>query len=82
MVLFRQYGIRMNLKKIYRLMKEYHLSCPIRKVNPHKKAGKTKNNHYAPNILERKFNQGNSGHVLLTDNIYITELENVPTYRL
>ena len=36
MVLFRQFGIVMNLKKIRRLMKKYHLTCPIRKKNPYR----------------------------------------------
>lgn len=57
MVLCRQYGVCMN-QKIYRLMKKYHLSCPIRKSNPHKKAGQTKKSHFAPNILNRNFDPG------------------------
>lgn len=39
-------------------MKKYHLSCPIRKSNPHKKAGQTKKSHFAPNILNRNFDPG------------------------
>ena len=38
MVLFRKYGITMNLKKIRRLMKKFGLRCPIRKANPYKKS--------------------------------------------
>jgi len=40
MVLLREYGVVMNLKKIRRLMKKFHLRCPIRKPNPYKKIGK------------------------------------------
>lgn len=29
-------GIRMNVKKIRRLMRKYNLSCPIRKPNPYR----------------------------------------------
>ncbi len=40
MVLFRQFNIVMNLKKIRRLMKKFSLACPIRKANPYKRIGK------------------------------------------
>ena len=33
-------GIRMNLKKIRRLMKKYGLLCPIRKANPYRRMAK------------------------------------------
>lgn len=36
MVLFRQFNIVMNLKKIRRIMKKFGLSCPIRKANLYK----------------------------------------------
>lgn len=71
MVLFRQYGMVMNLKKIHRLMKKFHLRCPIRKPNPYKKIGKAIKSHTVKNILERNFNQGVPGKVLLTDITYI-----------
>lgn len=71
MVLFRQYGVQMNLKKIRRLMKKYHLVCPIRKANPYRKVGKAIKSHTAKNLLERNFNQGIPGKVLLTDITYI-----------
>lgn len=58
MVLFRQYSVQMNLKKIRRLMKKYHLVCPIRKANPYRKVGKAIKSHTAKNLLERNFNQG------------------------
>ena len=31
-------GIRMNVKKIRRLMRKYRLACPIRKPNPYRKS--------------------------------------------
>lgn len=71
MVLFRQYDIQMNLKKIRRLMKKYHLSCPIRRTNPYRKIGKAIKSHTVKNLLERNFNQGIPGKVLLTDITYI-----------
>ncbi len=71
MVLFRQYGIQMNLKKIRRLMKKYHLSCPIRRANPYRKIGKAIKSHTVKNLLERNFDQGIPGKVLLTDITYI-----------
>ncbi len=32
--------VRMNLKKIRRLMKKYNLACPLRQVNPYKQQAK------------------------------------------
>lgn len=34
-------GIRMNVKKIRRLMRKYNLSCPIRKPNPYRRLQKS-----------------------------------------
>lgn len=51
-------GIRMNIKKIRRLMKKYGLVCKIRKVNPYRRMAKAmKTNHIAPNIVNRDFIQ-------------------------
>ncbi len=33
-------GVRMNQKKISRLMKKYNLFCPIRKANPYRRMAK------------------------------------------
>ncbi len=71
MVLFRQFGIVMNLKKIRRLMKKYHLTCPIRKKNPYRQVGKAIKSHTVKNLLDRNFNQRKPGKVLLTDITYI-----------
>ncbi len=71
MVLFREYEIIMNLKKIRRLMKKFGLRCPIRKANPYKKIGKALKSHIVNNIVNRKFDTGEPGKVLLTDITYI-----------
>lgn len=64
-------GIVMNEKKISRIMKKFHLSCPIRKANPYRRMMKAiKSSNYAPNILERHFEDYGPGVVLLTDISY------------
>ena len=46
----------MNIKKIRRLMKKYHLFCPIRKANPYRRMAKAiKTSNYADNLLQREF---------------------------
>lgn len=65
-------GIRMNQKKIRRLMKKYNLICPIRKENPYRKMAKAlKTSNYADNLLERQFESYGPGYVLLTDITYL-----------
>ena len=65
-------GIRMNQKKIRRLMKKYNLICPIRKENPYRKMAKAlKISNYADNLLERQFESYGPGYVLLTDITYL-----------
>lgn len=62
---------RMNLKKIRRLMKKYHLRCPYRRLNPYKQMMRDmKTSHVASNVVSRKFLQG-AGKVLLTDITYL-----------
>ena len=64
-------GIRMNRKKIIRLMKKYHLFCPIRKANPYRRLARAlKSSNYAGNLLERHFEDYGPGYVLLTDITY------------
>lgn len=64
--------VRMNLKKIRRLMKKFNLVCPLRKVNPYKQQAKRmQENRIAPNILNRQFKVGGLWTVLLTDITYI-----------
>ena len=63
---------KMNLKKVRRLMKKYHLFCPIRKPNPYKQMMKAlEESTVAPNLLERKFREYGPRAVLLTDITYL-----------
>ena len=64
--------VNMNIKKIRRLMKKYGLFCPIRKANPYRKMAKAlKTNNFAPNLLNREFEEHGPRAVLLTDITYI-----------
>lgn len=64
-------GIRMNKKKIRRLMRKYGLMCPIRDANPYRRMAKAmKTSNYADNVVKRNFKQG-VRKVLLTDITYI-----------
>lgn len=46
-------GIRMNHKKIRRLMRKYQLFCPIRKANPYRRMAKAlKTNAVADNRVK------------------------------
>ena len=66
------FGIIMNLKKIRRLMAKYGLKCPIRKANPYRRMAKAiKTSYVAPNLLERKFKDGNPNQIYLTDITYL-----------
>ena len=65
-------GIRMNIKKISRLMKKFNLKCPIRKANPYRRMAKAlKTNNVAANILNREFKEHGPRMVLLTDITYM-----------
>lgn len=64
--------IVMNTKKIQRLMRKYHLFCPIRKANPYRRMAKAiRTNHVADNLLQREFRAYGPRKVLLTDISYI-----------
>lgn len=64
--------VRMNLKKIRRLMKKYNLVCPLRQVNPYRQQVKRlQENRIAPNILNRQFKAGEPRTILLTDITFI-----------
>ena len=59
--------VRMNLRKIRRIMHKYGLVCPIRAPNPYRKLMKDmQTSHVAPNVVRREFRQG-VRKVLLTD---------------
>ena len=65
-------GIRMNLKKIRRLMHKYGLKCPYRGPNPYRQMAKAlKTNSVFPNVVDRQFLAGGVRKVLLTDITYI-----------
>ena len=65
-------GIRMNLKKIRRLMKKYGLLCPIRKANPYRRMVKAlRTNAVADNRVNREFRLHGPRKILLTDITYI-----------
>jgi transposase InsO family protein len=65
-------GIRMNQKKISRLMKKYNLLCPIRKANPYRRMAKAlKTNAVSENLVKREFTEHGAGKILLTDITYL-----------
>ena len=69
-------GILMNIKKIRRLMKKYHLVCPIRKANPYRQMMRAiQTSHRADNIVNRNFTQAGPRTILLTDITYIPDEE-------
>ena len=64
--------VTMNVKKIYRLMKKFHLVCGIRKANPYRRMAKAlKTSNVAENLLMREFEAYGPRVVLLTDITYI-----------
>lgn len=65
-------GIRMNHKKIRRLMRKYGLFCPIRKANPYRRMAKAmQTNSVADNLLKREFKLHGPRKIFLTDITYI-----------
>lgn len=65
-------GIRMNVKKIRRLIRKYSLFCPIRKANPYRRMQKAiRTNNTAENLLNREFEEHGPRSILLTDITYI-----------
>ena len=65
-------GIRMNVKKIRRLMKKYNLVCPIRRPNPYRRmAREMQTSHVAPNVVKREFRLYGARKILLTDITYL-----------
>lgn len=65
-------GILMNRKKVQRLMRKFHLFCPIRKPNPYKRIAKARKEHAVKsNLLNREFKAYGPRTVLLTDITYL-----------
>jgi len=72
MYFFNTVGIRVNRKKVQRIMRKYELICPIRRKNPYKQMAKaTKEHRTKKNLLQRSFDQGKPYTVLLTDITYL-----------
>lgn len=72
MIVENNYGVVMNWKRISRLMNKYSLHTKIRRSNPYKKIMEaTKEHNTCPNLLKRRFNQGEPQKVLLTDITYL-----------
>lgn len=72
MFLEKDKKVIMNHKKIRRLMKKYGLVAKVRRANPYKKMMKATQEHRTcPNLLNREFDQGEPGKVLLTDITYL-----------
>ncbi len=64
-------GVRMNPKKIRRLMRKYELFCPIRKANPYRRLQKAiRTNNTAENLVNREFETHGPRSILLTDITY------------
>ena len=65
-------GVRMNVKKIRRLMRKYRLTCPIRKPNPYSRLQRSiRMGSTAENLVNREFESRGPWAVLLTDITYI-----------
>jgi transposase InsO family protein len=73
--------VRMNVKKIRRLMDKYHLECPIRRASPYRQmAIALRESKVAPNLLNREFRIHGPRTVLLTDITYIPRGEGLFSY--
>lgn len=72
MKLAREKQVRMNHKKVLRIMKKYRLATKVRRKNPYKIImKKTQEHRTCPNILARKFEQPMPLKVLCTDISYL-----------
>lgn len=68
----RRMEIKMNRKKVQRLMRKFHLFCPVRRANPHRRMAKAlQTNTIAPNYVNRQFRTHGPRKVLLTDITYL-----------
>ncbi|ALA53238.1 Mobile element protein [Shouchella clausii] len=80
MKLENDYGITMNLKKIFRLTRKFQIQAIIRKKNPYKQLAKASHEHKTcENHLNREFVQL-PGAVLLTDITYLYLADGTKVY--
>lgn len=64
-------GVRMNIKKIRRLVKKFNLKCSIRKANPYRRMAKSmQTSNIAANLVDRNFIQ-EPRLIILTDITYL-----------
>jgi putative transposase len=81
MILENDYYVVMNHKKIRRIMRKFNLVAKIRQINPYRKMAKATQEHKTlSNLLDRKFDQGEPGKVLLTDITYVYYGSAQPAY--
>ena len=77
LAVYKRRGYKKGARSIYmellhRLMKKFHLLCPIRKANPYRQLAKAlKTNTVADNLLQRQFEDYGPRMVLLTDITYL-----------
>ena len=72
-LLHQEPPVRMNIKKIRRLMEKFGLICPVRRENPYRRMMKAmRTSHIAENLLNRDFTGLGARMVLLTDITYIS----------
>ena len=80
MILENDYDITMNLKKIFRLTRKFHIQAIIRKKNPYRRLAKATREHQTcENLLNRKFVQSPRA-VLLTDITYLYLADGTKVY--
>ena len=71
-LLHQEPPVKMNIKKIRRLMEKFGLFCPVRRENPYRRMMKAmRTSHIAENLLNRDFTGLGARKVLLTDITYI-----------
>lgn len=74
-------NVRMNIKKIRRLMTKYNVICPIRAANPYRRMAKAMATSYvAPNLVMREFKKHGVRRILLTDITYIKRFDGEFSY--
>ncbi|WP_370276283.1 IS3 family transposase, partial [Exiguobacterium sp. SH5S4] len=65
-------GVRINHKRILRLMRKYNIVTKIRRMNPYRKLSQATHEHrVVPNLLNRQFRQSEPGKVFVTDITYL-----------